>query len=509
MKKIDMTEGSIVKKVLLFALPIVLGNILQYLYTTVDTLVIGNYCDHTALAGVGTSSQPIEVLLCIFLGIGTGVSILMSQFAGADNRKGIEDASKTAVSIVYFCGIPISIIGYFAAPLLLRIMQVPEDVWGHALIYTRIVLISATGNIGYNMNAGILRGIGDSTASLYFLIVSCLANIGLDLLLVAVFHMGVAGVAIATGVAMFVSWISSIIYIKVRYPNIGFTVLPKGMNAKVLRQILAIGLPIGLNNSLFSFGHMAMQTLVNEQGSVFMAGWSVSGRVNGLANMAISGISAAATTFSGQNFGAKRIDRLKQGQYLIPFLSGGITLTLGLLFILVRMPVLRMFTKDVQVLEVAGRQVIVMMSCQWMYAVFSSISNIVNGTGRVKYTTVVNLLMLWAVRIPAAWLIATLFDGGFIMLAYPASFGFGMFAMLGYYKLCAFWKKLMQTARLTQSTEEIQNAIEIQNVKDVQNAIEIQNVKEIQNAIEEQIAKEVQNIVEVQNAKEVKIAKGA
>ena len=260
---------------------------------------------------------------------------------------------------------------------------------------------------------------------------------------------------------------------------------------------------------------------VNEQGSVFMAGWSVSGRVNGLANMAISGISAAATTFSGQNFGAKRIDRLKQGQYLIPFLSGGITLTLGLLFILVRMPVLRMFTKDVQVLEVAGRQVIVMMSCQWMYAVFSSISNIVNGTGRVKYTTVVNLLMLWAVRIPAAWLIATLFDGGFIMLAYPASFGFGMFAMLGYYRLCAFWKKLMQTARLTQSTEEIQNvtetqnvkeiqnAIEIQNVKDVQNAIETQNVKEIQNAIEEQIAKEVQNIVEVQNAKEVKIAKGA
>lgn len=441
-----MTRGSIVKNVLLFALPIVLGNILQYLYTTVDTLVIGNYCDHTALAGVGTSSQPVEVLLCIFLGIGTGVSILISQFAGAGNRKGIEDACKTAVSIVYFCGIPISIIGYFAAPFLLRLMQVPDDVWEHALIYTRIVLISATGNIGYNMNAGILRGVGDSVASLYFLIISCVANIGLDLLLVAVFHMGVAGVAVSTGIAMFLSWIFSIVYIRIRYKDIGFTVFPRGFHAGILGKILVVGLPIGLNNSLFSFGHMAMQTLVNAQGSVFMAGWSVSGRVNGIANMAISGISASATTFSGQNFGANRIDRLKKGQYLIPALAGGITLTLGLLFIIVRMPVLRMFTKEADVLEVAGRQVIVMMLCQWMYAVYNSISNIVNGTGRVKYTTVVNLLMLWAVRIPVAWLIARFFDGGYIMLAFPASFGFGMFAMIGYYKLCCSWKKLMKSA---------------------------------------------------------------
>ena len=445
MKKIDMTKGSIIKNVLLFALPIVLGNILQYLYTTVDTLVIGNYCDHTALAGVGTSSQPVEVLLCIFLGIGTGVSILLSQHAGADDKQGIEDACKTAVSFVFYCGIPISVIGWFAAPVLLRIMGVPEDVWQHAMVYTRIVLCSAMGNIGYNMNAGILRGLGDSNASLYFLIVSCVANIGLDLLFVAVFRMGVAGVALATGIAMYLSWLFSIIYIRIRYPEIGLPLLPGKIVGKELKSILSVGLPIGLNNSLFSFGHMAMQTMVNHQGSVFMAGWSVSGRVNGIANMAITGLSAAATTFSGQNYGAKNLDRLRQGQILIPALSGGITLTLGILFILVRMPILSLFTKDAAVLTVAGRQVTVMMLCQWMYAVYNGIACIVNGTGRVKYTTAVNILMLWAVRIPAAFLISKFYDGGYIMIAYPASFGFGMFAMIGYYIFSKSWKRLMKT----------------------------------------------------------------
>ncbi len=443
MKKIDMTQGSIVKNVLLFALPIVLGNILQYLYTTVDTLVIGNYCDHQAIAGVGTSSQPVEVLLCIFLGIGTGVSILISQYSGANDSDGIERVCRTAVSFVYYCGIPISILGWFAAPLLLRIMNVPEDVWQYALIYTRIVLCSAMGNIGYNMNAGILRGVGDSNASLYFLMISCATNIVLDLLLVAVFGMGVVGVAIATGIAMFLSWGASIIYIRVRYPEIGFSVLPKGFCKTELRKILSIGLPIGINNSFFSLGHMAMQTLVNSQGSVFMAGWSVAGRVNGLANMAISGIASAATTFSGQNFGAKRIDRLRQGRIVIPALSGGITLAFGLFFIMVRMPILSLFTKEAAVLTVAGRQVMVMMLCQWMYAVFNGISCIVNGTGKVKYTTVINLLMLWAVRIPVAYLIARFYDGGYIMLAFPASFGFGMIAMIGYYLFSKSWKQLI------------------------------------------------------------------
>ncbi|MCR5595605.1 MAG: MATE family efflux transporter [Lachnospiraceae bacterium] len=446
MKKIDMTRGPIMKNIILFALPIIAGNILQYLYTTVDTLVIGNYCDHTALAAVGTSSQPVEVLLCIFLGIGTGVSILISQHVGANDRGKINDACKTAISFVYLCGIPISILGWFIAPFILKMMSVPSDVMDSAVLYTRIVLCSAMGNIGYNMNAGILRGIGDSKASLYFLIVSCITNIILDVVLVASFGMGVGGVAIATGTAMYLAWIVSMIYIKRRYPELEFTFLPRGLVKKELRSIISIGLPIGLNNSLFSFGHVALQTLVNEQGSVFMAGWSVSGRVNGIANMAISGISSAATTFSGQNFGAGRIDRLREGQFRIPAASGAITLAFGLIFIVIRMPILRLFTDEPEVLAYAGGFVAIMMLSQWMFAVFNGISCIVNGTGRVRYTTLINMMMLWAVRIPVAYLISRFIDGDYIMYCFPISFGFGMFCMIGYYLFCPSWKKLMRTA---------------------------------------------------------------
>lgn len=442
-KKIDMTTGPIMLNIMLFALPIVLGNILQYLYTTVDTLVIGHYCDYTSIAAVGTSSQPIEVLLCIFLGIGTGVSILISQHAGANDMNGVMNACKTAVSFVYLCGIPVSIIGWFAAPVILKFMGVPADVWNDALLYTRIVLCGAIGNIGYNMNAGILRGMGDSRASLYFLIASTVVNIVLDVTLVGYFSLGVAGVALATSIAMFLAWVVSIIYIRMRYPELEFTVLPRGIVKSEFKKILSIGLPIGLNNSLFSFGHVALQTLINAQGSVFMAGWSIAGRVTGLANMAITGISSAATTYSGQNYGAKRIDRLKQGQVVIPFANGAITLCLGLIFMSLRFPILGLFTDEADVLALAGRNVIIMLSSQWMYAVFNAISCIVNGTGRVRYTTIINLMMLWAVRVPVAYLIAQFIGGRHLMFCFPISFGFGMLCMIGYYLFSPSWKALM------------------------------------------------------------------
>ena len=248
---------------ILFAIPIVIGNILQQLYTTVDTLVVGHYCGDSSLAAVGTSSQPVEVLLCIFLGIGAGVSILVSQRIGAGDEKEVEKLAQTATSFVYMSGIPIAVIGFFATPYILRFMGVPADVWDAALIYTRVVFLGALGNIGYNMNAGFLRGLGDSAASLWFLVVSCISNIFLDLVLVAGLSMDVRGAAMATSIAMFLSWISSVIYIKKRFPELHFTFIPTGLDLNCMKSILAIGLPIGLNNSLFSFGHMAMQTLVN------------------------------------------------------------------------------------------------------------------------------------------------------------------------------------------------------------------------------------------------------
>ena len=444
-KKIDMTTGPIMRNVFLFAIPIMLGNILQYLYTTVDTLVIGNYCGSTSLAAVGTSAQPVEVLLCIFLGIGTGVSILVSQYAGAKAMEKIRRAVDTATFFVFVCGIPLCVIGYFSAPLILRAMGVPADTWDAAVTYTRIVFLGSLGNIGYNMNAGILRGMGDSKASLWFLVASCITNIVLDILFVAGFGMDVEGAALATTIAMYMSWIISIVYIRKKFPELELPYITRTFDAQELKQFVMVGLPIGLNHSLYSLGHTAMQTLVNAQGSTFMAGVSVANRVTGMSNIAITALSSAATTFSGQNYGARDFDRLRSGYIKIPVVSGIVTLAAGLFVLTFRLSVLQIFTRDEAVLMYADRYVVTMLLSQWLYAIFNGIINVVNGVGLIRYTTIVNVLMLWAVRIPCAYLINRYFDGTFVMMSVPVSFFFGMVMMIGYYIFSRKWKEIIRT----------------------------------------------------------------
>lgn len=444
-KKIDMTTGPIMKNVFLFAIPIILGNVLQQLYTTVDTLVIGNFCGETSLAAVGTSAQPVEVLLCIFLGIGTGVSILVSQYIGAKDMEKLKNALDTSVFFVYVCGIPLCVIGILVTPYILNFMGVPEDTWHAADMYTKVVFAGALGNIGYNMNAGILRGMGDSKASLWFLVVSCISNIVLDLLFVAGMGMDVTGAALSTTIAMYLSWFISIWYIIKKFPELRFPVFTKHCDKHELKNIFAIGMPIGLNNSLYSFGHVALQTLTNLQGSMYMAGMSVGQRITGLTNLAITALSSAATTFSGQNYGAKNFDRLRKGYIRIPLVSGMITLACGLCMITFRDPILRIFTREETVLMYASRFVLVMLLSQWFYAIFNGIICVVNGVGLIRYSTIVNILMLWAVRIPVAYVINAYFDGTWIILCYPISFAFGMIMMVGYYIFSKKWKAIIRT----------------------------------------------------------------
>ncbi len=444
-KKVDMTQGSIMKRVLLFALPICVGNVLQQLYGTVDTLVIGNFCGSVSLAAVGTSSQPVEILLCVFLGLGTGVSILVSQFIGSGDMESLKEIGATAISFLFLCSIPLTIIGQFAGPAVLRFMQVPDDTWELANAYISIIFFGTLGNMGYNMNAGILRGMGDSNASLLFLIVSCAVNIVLDLVFVAGLGMDVAGAAWATTIAMYCSWLFSIVYIRKKYPEFCFTYLPHRMNKRMLGSIVAIGLPLGLNSSIYSVGHILMQSLINLQGSIFIAACSVSSKVTGIANVAITSLSSAATTFSGQNLGAENYVYLKKGGIQIPLFSGLITCIAGLLVTFWCRPLLEFFTRDAAVLDIAVRYIRIVLPFTWAYAVFNGIICFVNGMGEVRFPTVVNLLMLWAVRIPCAWLITWYIDGGYVMACLPISFVFGMCCMFSYF-FSKNWKKIGKLA---------------------------------------------------------------
>ena len=172
--QVDMTHGSVLGRAALFALPICAGNILQLLYSTVDTLVIGNFCDTTALASVATSSQPLEILLCIFVGIGSGISILVSQAVGRGDRDQLQKLVRTSVWLLFAASLPLTVIGFLLGPWMLRLMQVPADAMPGAVLYLRITMLGILGNMGYNFNAGLLRGIGNSSSSLLLLFITFL-----------------------------------------------------------------------------------------------------------------------------------------------------------------------------------------------------------------------------------------------------------------------------------------------------------------------------------------------
>lgn len=444
-KKIDMTKGPIMRLIVLFALPICIGNVLQQLYNTVDTLVIGNFCSSVSLAAVGTSTQPVEIFLCIFLGIGTGVSILISQSTGKGDTDRVKRLAATASSFLYLCAVPLTILGMIFGPYILKFMKVPDDAWNLSVAYLRIIFLGTLGSMGYNMNAGILRGLGDSRSTLLFLVISCVINIVLDIFFVAGLGLDVPGAALATILAQFCSWLFSILYIRKRYPELEFTVLPRQLDRDALASIIRVGLPLGLNNSIYSIGHVLQQSLINAQGSDYIAACSVASKITGIANVAISSFSSAATTFSGQNIGAKNYVRLKKGGTAIPFWSGCVTLTFGILITICCRPILMLFTKDPAVLDLAVLYTHVVLPSTWTYAVFNCIISFVNGMGIVKYPTVINMLMLWAVRIPSAWLINRYIDGTYVMACFPISFSFGMCCMLAFF-LTKRWKNIKQKA---------------------------------------------------------------
>lgn len=444
-----MTRGSITKLTFLFAIPLVLGSLLQQLYATVDTIVVGKFCGSTSIAAVGTSSQPVEILLCIFLGIGHGVSILVSQATGSRNFNEVKRIASTSVSFLYMSAIPVTVLGIFLGPLILRLMQVPEDTFFLAKTYIQITLLGTLGEMGFNLNSGILRGLGDSSSSLLFLVFSCVLNIILDFVFVVLLGMNVFGVALATATAIFFSWFLSIFYIKRHYPNLDFTVLPKKCEKEILSRIIRIGLPLGMNSSLYSFGHTVIQGFINTQGSVFMAGCTVASKLTGIAGLTTTSFSSAALTFSGQNLGAKNYRRIRRGGIQIPLVSGMFTLVLNFCAFMIARPFFSIFTDDEAVILMALHVIRIVLPYNWCYAIFNGIINVANGLGRVKYTTVVNILMLWAVRIPTAWAIITFGNGHYVNACIPVSFVFGMVSMLLFYRT-AFWKEILKKAEIQQ-----------------------------------------------------------
>lgn len=296
-----------------------------------------------------------------------------------------------------------------------------------------------------------MRGLGNSSSSLQLLFISCAANIVLDSCTTGALGLGIGGVAAATAIALFLSWICSIFYIR-RCTELALPVLPRGFDAGTLRQIVRIGLPLGLNSALYSIGHVFLQALYNLQGSVFVAGCSVAGKVGGWPTSRSPRCRRQPRCLRGKISAHRTTAAWRKGGWMIPAASGLLSLAGGLLMAACCRPLLLLFTQDEAVLTFAVRYIRIVLPFQWCYAAFNAIMSFANGMGEIRYATIVNIILLWGVRIPSSYLLAWLGYGGYAMAGVPLSFVAGLLAMLFYYKSHA-WADIRAHAEAQESAK--------------------------------------------------------
>ena len=309
----DMTEGTIWKHLVKFAFPLFIGNIFQQLYNTVDSIVVGNFVGADALGAV-TSTIPIVItLIGLAIGFTMGSSVVISQYFGAKDTENLRKSTHTATAAMFLLSLVFAGTGYLVTPGLLRMMNTPESVFREAVVYLRIFSLGLTGTIMYNMGSAILRAVGDSKRPLYFLILASILNIFLDLLFVIKFSLGVAGVAYATIISQFVSGII-IFWILFRSHELhSLRWREMSIDRRILRQIISVGLPAGLQMAVTSFSNVFVQAYINAYGAASTAGWGIYSRIDAFVILPTQSMAMSVTTFVGQNAGARRPDRIHKG----------------------------------------------------------------------------------------------------------------------------------------------------------------------------------------------------
>ena len=404
----DMTTGSPWQKILIFTLPMLLGNVAQQLYNTVDSIVVGKYIGDNALAAVGSCGPIVNMLLVLFIGISAGASIMVSQYFGARNR---EDLSQTIGNCITATVICCGVLMLVATPLIrpvLEMLNTPVSILDWCEDYLKICLWGIAGLAFYNILSGILRGMGDSVWPLIFLLVATVINIALDIYFVAVVGMGVAGVALATIIAQLVSAALCMVKLAVMRKDYDFGfkfMIPRG---RYIKTLVRLGLPSGLTQAIFSSAMIIVQSLTNQFGEQFIAANVVIMRVDGFAMMPNFSFGTALTTYAGQNVGAGLYDRVtkgaKQGLAMAVGCSAGITA----LILFFGKHLMHLFTETQDLVDLSYRLMMILAVGYIAMAVTQSLSGIMRGAGDTMTPMWISLITTVAIRVPVAYGIAWL-----------------------------------------------------------------------------------------------------
>lgn len=423
--EVDMCSGPVLGKVLLFAFPLMLSTLLQLMFNAVDMVVVGRFTGSDALAAVGATGSVTNLIVGLFLNMSVGTNVLVARYYGAHDVKNVSETVHTSVAISLIFGVFLAAAGFFIAPFMLRLMGTPDNVLDQAVLYIRIYFLGMPVNILYNFGSAVMRAVGDTKRPLYFLIVAGLTNVVLNLIMVIVFRMGVAGVAIATIISQAVSALLVTLCL-MRSHNIYQLHLNKlRVHMDKFLEILKIGLPAGLQSVIFNISNVLIQSSINSFGSVAIAGNTASSNIEGMTITTFSGsIYQANISFTSQNVGAKKFGRLDRITAVCASLSIFGSLVLGLLTYAFGEPLLGIYSTDPAVIEFGLRRMAIMASTHFLASIMDCMVGSLRGIGYSLQPMIISIIGVCGFRI--VWLytvFAVVRTPEVLYMSYPISWG--------------------------------------------------------------------------------------
>lgn len=429
----NMTVGSPAGHIFYFALPLLAGSFLQQLYNMVDSFVVGKYVGDSALAAVGVGFPVIFMFTSLFMGLSNGGTVVIAQFYGAGRMDRVRDAVDTIYTSFVCAAVPVTLAALLAVKPMLWLLRVDESAYHEAWVYLMVVCAGLMGTIGYNLNAGILGGLGNSRSTLLFLSIAAVMNIFLDFALVLWADMGVLGVALGTIISQAFSWLFGIFFINRRYPQIRIRPFCRRFDRELFRQIMGIGLPAGIQMSLVAVGSMVIMSKVNSYGEAYTAGYNVGYRLDQLAFLPVQSLSNAVTAFVGQNIGAKRLDRARRGVRVTVGSAVVWSLTMTALLIPCGPFFISIFSQTPAVIDAGAAYLRGIMPFYVLFAVFFTLNNAMRGAGESVFPMVNTILSLILLRVPSVYLMAAYFGPMYMYYGFGVGWAVGFAATVAYY----------------------------------------------------------------------------
>lgn len=405
---VDMTFGKPWQKIALFTVPMLIGNIAQQLYNTVDSIVVGRYVGDNALAAVGSAGPILNLLIVLFIGISVGASIMVSQYFGGKKREELSKTIGNCILLTAIASIFIMVIASMITRPLLLLLNTPESIIDWCNSYLLILLIGSAGLAFYNILSGILRGLGDSISALVYLLVSTVLNIVLDLLFVAVFKMGVNGVALATVIAQAVSAVLCLFKLMRMKDIFDINMHYLKMHKEYTVNIIRLGLPSGVTQAILSMAMIVVQSLTNSFGEMFIAANVIVMRVDGFAMLPNFSFGTALTTYAGQNVGARYYDRVEQGARQGTAMAAGTSAAITALILLFGRYLMSIFTNTPELVKLSMNLMTILAVGYIAMAVTQSLSGIMRGAGDTMTPMWISIVTTIAIRVPIAYGIAYL-----------------------------------------------------------------------------------------------------